>query len=251
MFMEKKTEDFHFNGIAQETVVGLKQMISAYSHQVISLQLLSRAGESVQAFFFDKEEGISTDIQHQDILYAVTEGEIKLTLNQTDHILQSGECMVVPSGCPHSIHALTSLWLLQISAGELESGHRKKGGFIMSEKDYIKNVDKACVHTLSELIGYQENKVASLTLVQRELFTTTLMARDQGAGVGPHACEGDALVVALEGEGDVIIGEERHLLKKGDCIVMPANIPHRVRGERDRFKMMLIVSKPEESGTGE
>ena len=153
--------------------------------------------------------------------------------------------MVVPSGCPHSIDARAALWLLQISVGEMADASDRKRGSEMSNKDYIKNVDKACVHTLSELIGYQDNKVASLTLVQRGLFTTTLMAMDKGTGVGPHICEGDALVIALEGEGDVMIGEDHHQVKKGECIVMPADIPHAVRGENDRFKMMLIVSKPE------
>ncbi|GEM_PF-743611 len=243
--MEKKTEDFHFNGIKPGTPIYLEQLITAYPHQVISLQMIDRDEESVQVFFFDQEEGISTDIQDQDILYVVTNGNALFTVDHKEFELKAGECMLVPSGCPHSIHAITALRLLQISVGVITAGHGKRGGFNMSGKDYIKNVDKACVHTLSELIGYQDNKVASITLVQRDLFTTTIMAMDKGTGVGPHACEGDAMVIALEGEGDVMIGEELHLLKQGECIVMPVDIPHRVRGERDRFKMMLIVSKPE------
>jgi len=243
--VEKKTDNFHFNGISPGTVLEMKQMLTPYPHQVISLQMINRINESLHAFFFDKGEGISTDIQHQDILYAVIEGQVQLQTGETKHCLNPGECIVVPSGCPHSIDALAALWLLQISVGEMADASDRKRGSEMSNKDYIKNVDKACVHTLSELIGYQDNKVASLTLVQRGLFTTTLMAMDKGTGVGPHICEGDALVIALEGEGDVMIGEDHHQVKKGECIVMPADIPHAVRGENDRFKMMLIVSKPE------
>lgn len=115
----------------------------------------------------------------------------------------------------------------------------------MDQKDYIKNIDKARVHALSELAGYQPGKVASLTLVQRNIFTTTIMAMDKGTGVGPHICEGDAMVIALEGEGDVMIADEHYTVKKGECIVMPAGIPHAVRGEAHQFKMLLIVSKPE------
>lgn len=243
--MERDTEDFHFKGILPGTVVRMKQLISPYSHQVISLQLISRVGESAQMFFFDMGEGISTDIQHQDILYVVAEGQMQIRADQKSYRLQAGDCMLVPESSPHSIEALTALWMFQISAGEMTAENKGEDGFEMNEKDYIKNIDKACVHTLSELVGYQENKVASLTLVQRDLFTTTLMAMDKGTGVGPHVCEGDALVVALEGEGDVMIGEEYHQVKKGECIVMPANLPHAVRGKNDRFKMMLIVSKPE------
>lgn len=243
--MERDREDFHFKGIFPGTVVRMKQLISPCSHQVISLQLVGGASESAQAFFFDKGEGISTDIRHQDILYVAAEGQAQITADQKGYSLQAGDCMLVPEGCPHSIEALTALWMFQIGAGEMTAENKREDGFKMNEKDYIKNIDKACVHTLSELIGYQENKVASLTLVQRDLFTTTLMAMDKGTGVGPHVCEGDAMVVALEGEGDVMIGEEYHQVKKGECIVMPANLPHAVRGKNDRFKMMLIVSKPE------
>ena len=120
---------------------------------------------------------------------------------------------------------------------------------MMNTQDYIRNLDKATVHTLSEIVSYQPDKVASLSLVQRELFTVTLMAMDRGTGVGPHICEGDAMVVALDGEGDILIGDTHHTLHKGECIIMPAGIRHAVRGEVEPFKMMLIVSKPEEAKT--
>ena len=81
---------------------------------------------------------------------------------------------------------------------------------MMNTQDYIQNLDKATVHTLSEIVSYQPDKVASLSLVQHELFTVTLMAMDRGTGVGPHICEGDAMVVALDGEGDVLIGDTHH-----------------------------------------
>lgn len=115
----------------------------------------------------------------------------------------------------------------------------------MNEKSFIRNMDKAAVRALGDLVDYQPDKVASLSLVQRNAFTVTLMAMDQGTGVGPHVCEGDALVIALDGEGDILIGDTHHTVKKDECIVMPADIRHAVRGENTRFKMMLIVAKPD------
>ena len=244
--MERDTEDFHFKGILPGTVVRMKQLISPYSHQVISLQLISRVRVNQHRCFSLIWGKGSVRIFSTRIFYMwLQKGRCRLgQIRKATDCSQAIACWFLKVA-PHSIEALTALWMFQIGAGEMTAENKREDGFKMNEKDYIKNIDKACVHTLSELVGYQENKVASLTLVQRDLFTTTLMAMDKGTGVGPHVCEGDALVVALEGEGDVMIGEEYHQVKKGECIVMPANLPHAVRGKNDRFKMMLIVSKPE------
>ena len=241
---DKSSNIWHFYGIPAAFTGSFRALIEPYPHQVISQQLLKREEESVTAFFFDQKEGISTDIQHQDILYIVQEGQALILTDDSRHTLTGGECIFVPGGCPHSIDALTALRLVQISVGAVPA-EDNKGGSFMEQKDYIKNIDKASVKTLSHLVDYQLGKIASLTLVQRPLFTTTLMAMDQGCGVGPHICEGDAMVVALDGEGEVTIGDARHTVKKDECIVMPAGISHAVKGETGQFKMMLIVSKPE------
>lgn len=236
---------FKFKGI----FTGVKQLVSDFlpmcPHQVISHQLISRDSVSVTGFFFDKEEGISTDIQHQDILYIVHKGNAKITVQKTPLILEEGQCIFVPSEYAHSIEAESALWLIQISAGDLPDKNIENGGSTMEKKDYIKNIEKAEIKVLSDLVGYHEGKVSSLTLIQRDIFTTTVMAMDKGTGVGPHICEGDAMVIALDGEGDVMIGDTHHPIKKGECIVMPHDIPHAVRGENHQFKMLLIVSKPE------
>lgn len=237
--------NFKFKGIA----AGVKQLVSDFlplcPHQVISHQLISRESVSVTGFFFDKEEGISTDIQHQDILYIVHKGSAKITVQKKPLILGEGECIFVPSGYAHSIDAESALWLIQISAGDMPEKDTESRGSAMEKKDYIKNIEKAQIKVLSDLVGYHAGKVSSLTLIQRDIFTTTVMAMDKGTGVGPHICEGDAMVIALDGEGDVMIGDEHHTIKKGECIVMPADISHAVRGENHQFKMLLIVSKPE------
>lgn len=241
----KSSDNHHFKGLKPCAATSITGLIKAFPHQVISQQLLTRRDFAVAVFYFDRGEGISTDIQHQDILYSILEGSGELTVNGIRQELSDGECMLVPAGDPHAIHATAAMWMLQISAGELTSDYQVNGGNVMEAKDYIKNIEKARVQTLAELVDYQADKVASLTLVQKDLFTTTLMAMDQGTGVGPHVCEGDAMVTALAGTGDVMIGEAHFTVKKGECIVMPAGIVHAVRGETERFKMMLIVSKPE------
>jgi Uncharacterized conserved protein, contains double-stranded beta-helix domain len=244
MLMKNKSRDtFHFQGIATGKQWSFKNLLKPYPHQVISQQLLKRSDYQMLVFFFDKREGIGTDIQYQDILYVVEEGEMIITTKEMKYHLKSGECMVISSGCEHAMEALKRVWLIQITI----TGNREtsmKGGK-MDTQDLIKNIEKGKSQNLKELVAYQEHKVASLTLIQKDMFSTTIMALDKGTGVGPHICEGDALVIALEGEGDVMIGKEHKSVTAGQCIVMPAGIVHAVSGSVDRFKMLLVVSKPE------
>ena len=39
---------------------------------------------------------------------------------------------------------------------------------------------------------------------------------------------------------EITIGGNLHNLKKGDCIIMPANIPHALKAV-ERFKMLLTM----------
>ena len=50
--------------------------------------------------------------------------------------------------------------------------------------------------------------------------------------------------MALDGVGKITIGAEEHVLKAGEAIVMPAQIPHAVHAV-ERFKMLLVVIFPE------
>jgi len=44
----------------------------------------------------------------------------------------------------------------------------------------------------------------------------------------------------LDGEAEIIIENERFILKKGQAIIMPENIPHAINAI-NRFKMILIL----------
>jgi quercetin dioxygenase-like cupin family protein len=48
------------------------------------------------------------------------------------------------------------------------------------------------------------------------------------------------MVYILDGEAEITIGEEKFNVKKGETIVMPANVPHALLAT-ERFKMLLTV----------
>ena len=104
----------------------------------------------------------------------------------------------------------------------------------------IKNLSQAEVHVLKEQISYQEGQVVSKTLAQNNAVSTTLFSFAKGEEIRTHESGGDAFVICLDGVGRITIDGEDYLFHEGEAIIMPAEHPHAVFGEK-AFKMMLVV----------
>lgn len=104
-----------------------------------------------------------------------------------------------------------------------------------------KNIEKEKILKIKDQVEYQEGQVVSKTLVQNELVSVTIFSFDKDEEISTHAAGGDALVTVLEGKGKFTIGGKEHILKEGESIIMPKDIPHAVYGE-EKFKMLLVVS---------
>ena len=89
-------------------------------------------------------------------------------------------------------------------------------------------------------IEYSSGSVVSKTLKQNPAGSITLFAFDSGQGLSEHSAPFDAVVQVIEGEGHFIIGGEEHVVKDGELIIMPANVPHAVKAIQ-KFKMMLVM----------
>lgn len=105
-----------------------------------------------------------------------------------------------------------------------------------------KNIAEKEKLLLKDLIEYQEGQVVSKTLVQNEKVSMTLFSFDKGEEISTHASAGDALVTVLDGTGKFTVGEgDVFILREGESLVMPKDVPHAVYGE-EAFKMQLVVS---------
>jgi quercetin dioxygenase-like cupin family protein len=105
---------------------------------------------------------------------------------------------------------------------------------------YVKNVDFAKPVDFKELVAYQEGQVVSRTLVQGKPVSVTLFAFAEGEEISSHASSGDAIVQVLDGSAEITIGTEKFIVRSGESIVMPADIPHALFA-REAFKMILTV----------
>ena len=82
--------------------------------------------------------------------------------------------------------------------------------------------------------------MVSRTLAQNDAVSVTLFSFAKGEEISTHRSHGDAFVTCLEGVGKITIDGKEYILKEGQSIVMPADLPHAVYGE-EAFKMLLVV----------
>ena len=90
------------------------------------------------------------------------------------------------------------------------------------------------------LVEYQTGSVVSRAVIQKKTGTVTLFAFDEGQGLSEHTAPFDALVCLLDGQAEIVISGTSHVLKKGQMIIMPANIPHELKAVKP-FKMLLVM----------
>ncbi|WP_315085289.1 cupin domain-containing protein [Bacteroides heparinolyticus] len=109
----------------------------------------------------------------------------------------------------------------------------------------MKTYEKATVIALEDSIEYTEGGVISKQVTKNEAGNITLFSFDKGQGLSEHTANFDAFVQILDGAAEIRIDGTPRLLKKGDCIIMPAEHPHALQAV-ERFKMLLTMIRGSE-----
>lgn len=98
------------------------------------------------------------------------------------------------------------------------------------------------IYNLKKHIAYSTDAIVSKTVLKKETGNITLFALSKAQEISEHSTPFDAFVQILEGEANVIIGGKSNLLSAGNCILMPANVPHALKAV-ENFKFMLVMIK--------
>ncbi len=113
---------------------------------------------------------------------------------------------------------------------------------MVNDQQLMKNIDFSTSLNLKELVSYQEGQVISRTLAQLPWVNITLFALYKGEGISTHTTSGDAMVQVLAGEAQITIGDKALVVKSGETVIMPSDVPHSLEA-RESFKMLLTVVK--------
>jgi len=207
----------------------LNELISAQAGSVASMSLSKIDDVHMTLLAFSPGEGISEEKYENDMFYYCVEGNMQILLDNSAHALSSGDCFLAPRGVLHELKPDCGFKLLQITVGGIDM-------------DFMKNIKKSKVIKLKDMVSYEEGKIISITLAQKEHVGITLFAFAAGEGVSTHSAPGDAMVYVLDGKANITVGDEEFVVGEGETIVMPANVPHAVKA-KENFKMLLTVVK--------
>lgn len=100
---------------------------------------------------------------------------------------------------------------------------------------------------LSDLIVRSEHGISSRVLAKTSGGSVTLFAFDAGEGLSEHTAPFDALVVVLDGELDLTIGNRPVTAVPGTIVRMPANIPHAVEAELASRMLLIMLREPKDA----
>ena len=106
------------------------------------------------------------------------------------------------------------------------------------------NTPKGKAFHLEGHIEYAAGSVVSKTLIKKDIGNITLFAFDQGQGLSEHTAPFDAVVNIIDGTAEITIGGDMQTVRKGEMLIMPANISHALQA-RERFKMVLVMIRGE------
>ncbi|MCU7694940.1 cupin domain-containing protein [Haoranjiania flava] len=105
-----------------------------------------------------------------------------------------------------------------------------------------KTFDKGVVLNFDALVDYSADGVVSKQVLKNDAGNITLFSFDKEQGLTEHTSPYDALVSVIDGVAEIAIKDEKHLVKAGESIILPANIPHALLAI-EKFKMLLTMIK--------
>lgn len=95
---------------------------------------------------------------------------------------------------------------------------------------------------LIDSIAYQSGTTVSKELLHNSGGSITLFAFSEGQALSEHTTPFDALIYIVEGEALITIDGVETVVKAGEILLMPANIPHALQAVK-QFKMLLTMIK--------
>ena len=100
--------------------------------------------------------------------------------------------------------------------------------------------ERSKVFSFNESIGYSEGGIISKTVLKKQTGNISLFSFARGEALSEHTAPYDAMIMVVDGRGEVIIDGKSFILEAGQTIIMPANKPHAVNAV-EKFKMVLTM----------
>jgi len=100
--------------------------------------------------------------------------------------------------------------------------------------------EKSRVFSFDKSIEYSDGGIVSKTVLKKQTGNISLFSFDKGEALSEHTAPFDAMIMVVDGRGEIMIDGKSYFLETGQTIIMPANIRHAVKAV-ERFKMVLTM----------
>ena len=91
-------------------------------------------------------------------------------------------------------------------------------------------------------VQYQSNSIVSKQIIKKANGNITLFAFDKDESLTEHTSPYEAVVYIVDGEMEIRIAGSPVIVKAGEIIVLPPNVPHSLIAVR-QSKMLLTMIK--------
>lgn len=193
----------------------------------VSKQVYMHDGDYISYFSLDKGTDISAEVYEYPKLCIMYGGEAEaFDADGNTWALNKGTSFVMPKSIPVGIRTKEGCVYVEI-------GLRK-------EREMNNIIKAGEVFKLGELLPYQDGKIVNMDIVNEEKMKFVIMSFDAGTGLTEHAAPGEALVMALDGEGIIGYEGKEYPVKAGETFKFDKLGKHYVKAEK-KFKMALML----------
>ena len=95
----------YIKNIGRNEILRLPETVDILPGQVVSKTLAQNDALSLTLFAFDKGEEISAHRSEGDAMITALFGSATVTVDGREHILKTGDTLVMPAGLPHAVKA--------------------------------------------------------------------------------------------------------------------------------------------------
>jgi len=213
----------YINKLESAKLLKRKELLPFNEGQILSTKLSCNDALSIELYSISKGESISSHNLMNQTLYFVLTGTLEISGTEV-----KDKCyFLVEKDTPSELIANENTLALI---------------YTFTESVTLKNLSRGVSESFLDKIDLVKEAVSSKIILQRKEISLTLFSFDTGEGLSTHKAGGDAMVIPLEGEVNVMIGDESYLVKEGDFIILPSGIPHSLTSIKP-YKMFLTVVK--------
>jgi len=83
--------------------------------------------------------------------------------------------------------------------------------------------------TLADEVEYQTSSIVSKQLLKKPNGNITLFAFDKDESLTEHTTPFEAIIYLVDGSMEITIGGKPFIVKAGQFIILPPNVPHGVK----------------------